>query len=37
MTSTGHPENSLTGYSATDGDDQTFLYELGAVFGMVKD
>jgi hypothetical protein len=35
MTSTGHPENPLTGYSTTDGDYQTFLYELGVVFGMV--
>jgi DNA modification methylase len=35
MTSTGHPENPLTGYATKDGDYQTFLYELGSVFGMV--
>jgi hypothetical protein len=32
MTATGHPQNPLTGYSTADGDYQTYLAELAAVF-----
>ncbi len=32
MTATGHPQNPLTAYTTTDGDYQTYLAELAAVF-----
>jgi tRNA G10 N-methylase Trm11 len=35
MTATGHPQNPLTGYATADGDYQTYLDELAAVFGDV--
>jgi tRNA G10 N-methylase Trm11 len=35
MTSADHPENPLTGYATDDGDYQTYLHGLGAVFGTV--
>lgn len=35
MTATNHPENPLTGYTTSDGDYQSYLRELGAVFGAV--
>ena len=35
MTSTGHPENPLTGYQTLDGDYQRYLRELASVFGQV--
>jgi DNA modification methylase len=35
MTSTGHPENPLTGYSTMDGDYQTYQREVGDVFAAV--
>ena len=35
MTSADHPENPLTGYATDDGDYQTYLHCLGAVFGTV--
>jgi DNA modification methylase len=35
MTVNDHPENPLTAYSTDDGDYQTYLAELGAVFGEV--
>lgn len=35
MTATGHPQNPLTGYTTADGDYQTYLRELGAVFRSV--
>ncbi len=35
MTSTGHPQNPLTGYTTDDGDYQTYLHDLGTVFGAV--
>ena len=35
MTTVGHPENPLTGYSTDDGDYPTYLRELGSVFAQV--
>jgi hypothetical protein len=35
VTATGHPQNPLTGYATADGDYQTYLAELAAVFGAV--
>ena len=32
MTAVGHPQNPLAGYTTTDGDYQTYLAELAAVF-----
>jgi DNA modification methylase len=33
MTATGHRQNPMTGYTTTDGDYETYLGELAAVFG----
>jgi len=35
MPSADHPENPLTGYITDDGDYQTYLRELGEIFGQV--
>ena len=35
MTSTGHPENPLTGYRTLDGDYQTYLNELEAIVSSI--
>lgn len=35
MTSTGHPENPLTGYQTLDGDYQRYLRELTSVFDQI--
>jgi DNA modification methylase len=37
MTSTGHPQNPLTGYTTADGDYHTYLTELTAVFREVAE
>jgi DNA modification methylase len=37
MAANNHPENPLTAYSTDDGDYQTYLTEIGAVFGAVTD